>query len=165
MLEVKFRKFRLSLVNKKYLGWLNDKETKKYLINNDKEYAIKDIRSYVSNLLKNKNEHFFSIHQSNNEHIGNLRLGPIDSEKKSIRFGLLIGDKKNWGKGIGSQAVIFSIKFCFVKLNFKRIILNVSNKNIAAIKLYEKFNFKIDKRYKVSHVNGLNLITMTLTNK
>ena len=82
MLEVKFKKFKFSLVNKKYLGWLNDKETKKYLINNDKEYVVKDIQSYVSNLLKNKNEHFFSIHKSNNEHIGNLRLGPIDSEKK-----------------------------------------------------------------------------------
>ena len=77
----------------------------------------------------------------------------------------MIGNKKNWGKGIGSQVMQFTIKKCFKDNNFDKIILSVSDKNIAAIKLYEKFKFKIDKRYKIKKIGKLNLITMILKNK
>ena len=52
-----------------------------------------------------------------------------------------------------------------LKNNFDKIILSVSDKNKAAIKLYEKFKFKIDKRYKIKKIGKLNLITMILKNK
>ena len=164
-MKVKLRIFKKNLINKKYLNWMNDSDTSKYLINYNKKYNLKDIQKYVENLLNSKLDYLFSIHKNNDEHIGNLRLGPVNPKTNTIRFGMMIGNKKNWGKGIGSQVMQFTIKKCFKDNNFDKIILSVSDKNIAAIKLYEKFKFKIDKRYKIKKIGKLNLITMILKNK
>lgn len=164
-MKVKLRIFKKNLIKKKYLNWMNDSDTSKYLINYNKKYNLKDIQKYVENLLNSKLDYLFSIHKNNDEHIGNLRLGPINPKTNTIRFGMMIGNKKNWGKGIGSQVMEFTIKKSFKENDFDKIILSVSDKNIAAIKLYEKFKFKIDKRYKIKKIGKLNLITMILKNK
>ena len=136
---------------------MNDRDTSKYLINYNKKYNLEDIQKYVKFLSNSKLDYFYSIHKKNNEHIGNLRLGPIQQKTNTIRFGMMIGNKKNWGKGIGSQVMEFTINQCFKKNNFDKIILSVSDKNKAAIKLYEKFKFKIDKRYKIKKIGKIEL--------
>ena len=164
-MKIKLRIFKKNLINKKYLNWMNDSDTLKYLINYNKKYNLNDIQKYVNHLLNSKLDYFYSIHKQNNEHVGNLRLGPINQKTNTISFGMMIGNKKNWGKGIGSQVMELAIKICFNKNNFDKIILSVSDQNIAAIKLYEKFKFKINKRYKIKKIGRLNLITMELKNK
>ena len=76
------------------------------------------IIKYVENILNTKLDYLFSIHKNNDEHIGNFRLGPVNTKTNTIRFGMMIGNKKNWGKGIGSQVMQFTIKKCFKDNNF-----------------------------------------------
>ena len=87
-------------------------------------------------MINSKNNMFFKI-IFKKKHVGNLRL---NFKKKYVDFGIMIGDEKYLGKGIGAQSFFLSMKIVFVnkkkpELNFKCI-----EKNIPAVKLYKKFN-------------------------
>lgn len=77
----------------------------------------------------------------NSDYIGNVQLTGITNEEAT--FHIFIGEKKYWGKGIGTIATRLIIEYAAKYLNLKRIVLSVKKEHIAAIKAYEKVGFKI----------------------
>ena len=73
-------------------------------------------------------------------------------KKKSAQFGLLIGDKNYWGKGIGKEVTKIVTNWAFKELGLKKVGLGVIANNIAAINVYKKAGFKI-LRTKIKAVN------------
>ncbi|MBU3102302.1 GNAT family N-acetyltransferase [Clostridium sp. DSM 17811] len=55
-----------------------------------------------------------------------------------------IGDKSYHGKGIGTFVTKEIVNKGFQELGLNRIMLTVSEKNIGAVKVYTKANFKIE---------------------
>lgn len=54
------------------------------------------------------------------------------------------GDRANWGKGYGSEAMRVALAFAFHELNLHRVQLTVFSYNERAIALYEKLGFQRD---------------------
>ena len=59
-----------------------------------------------------------------------------------------IGDRDNWGKGYGYEAVQLALKFAFHELNLHRLQLTVFSYNDRAIVLYEKLGFHREGTYR-----------------
>lgn len=78
----------------------------------------------------------------NNAILGLVSLTSINSINKTSSLHIMIGDKSNQEKGIGTFAVRELIKHAFSNLNLHRIELGVLNYNTRAIHLYEKIGFK-----------------------
>ena len=76
--------------------------------------------------------------------IGVARLMFIDYKSKVAELGIYIGEKKHMGLGLGTKALRLLITKAFLKLKLRKIFLRVNEKNVSAIKLYEKMNFKIE---------------------
>ncbi len=76
--------------------------------------------------------------------IGFISLGEIDKENKKAELGMLIGEKKLWGHGFGTDALITLLDYLFNKLDFNRINLEVFDYNLRAKKAYEKIGFKVE---------------------
>ena len=112
---------------------------------------------------------FWAIHlKDTSEHIGNIKIDPIDFEDGSGEYGVLMGAKEYWGKGYAKEASQCVIDFCFSTLSLKKITLGVIENNLSAVLLYKKLGFSTSGIFnKYGYYNGTecNLIRMTLFNK
>lgn len=127
-----------------YCQWINDPEVTKYL--KIKQTTVSDLIKYIQDALKSPHCLFFGIFwKENNKHIGNIKIELIDFKKSSAWVGLLIGDKKYWGRGIATEAISIAAKYVFEFLKLKEINLGVASGNKAAMRAYEKCGFEIYK--------------------
>lgn len=137
--------FNKKLINKRYIGWLNNKNVNKFIINKKKKTQKNDILNYLKSLDKSKNI-FFSIHIKKTKiHIGNIRLKILIKKKKAY-FSILIGDSKYHNRGLGSESLKYIMLYCENILKLKKILVKVYKKNISAVKIYKKNKMKFKKK-------------------
>ena len=85
----------------------------------------------------------FAIETKSGKHIGNCMYYNIDTHKREVELGILIGDRKYWGKGYGTDAVTKLIHKIFQETGFDRIYLHTLDWNTRAQKCFEKCGFKV----------------------
>lgn len=93
------------------------------------------------------------VEEHNDEILGLVSLVSIDHLNQSAEFHIMIGNKENQGKGLGTFAVMQMLKHAFDNLNLQRVELTVLEDNERARHLYEKVGFvqegvKRSARYK-----------------
>jgi diamine N-acetyltransferase len=89
------------------------------------------------------------------EHIGGAGFHHVDKRNRLAECGLVIGDKKNWGRGYGTDALRTLLRYGFDTLNFNCIQLCVMAFNERAIHVYEKIGFvREGTRREVHFYNG-----------
>lgn len=77
--------------------------------------------------------------------IGTVNLVDINWKDKNAFHGMLIGDEKIRGKGIGKDVVFSIMKFAFEELGLNRLDTTIIEYNIASQKLYiEKCGWKVE---------------------
>jgi RimJ/RimL family protein N-acetyltransferase len=76
------------------------------------------------------------------ELIGFVGFYEIEWANQVAWFGMGIGDRSNWGKGYGSEAVQLALRYVFCELNLYGLHLTVIDYNKRAIALYEKMGFQ-----------------------
>ncbi|MBT3451353.1 aminotransferase class III-fold pyridoxal phosphate-dependent enzyme [archaeon] len=129
-------------VTEEYCKWLNDPEVNLYL--ETRKVTIEELIKYVNDKNNNLNCLFLGIYcKSNDKHIGNIKLEPIDFVNKTATLGILIGNKDYWGKGIATEATKLISDYAFNKLGLIEVNLGVISENKAAIRVYEKVGFKV----------------------
>lgn len=138
-----------------YAGWLNDPEVNKYL--ETRSTTTRELREYIREKQASNNAVLFGIFSNENgKHIGNVKLEPIDRKQKKATLGLLIGDKEYWGKGIGTEATELATRYAFDVLGMQEVNLGVIATNAAAIRVYEKCGFRVEKvRKNAKEHNGV----------
>ncbi len=124
----------------KFFKWLKDKEVIKYLTV-QKVKNLKEEQSYIKKINKEKDRYFFSIVNENKLLIGNTNL-KLSEKNKKISLGIIIGEKKEWDKGYGTETMRLLIDFVFKKLKYNRLELDVYKENKRAIKVYKRVGFK-----------------------
>ena len=131
-----------------YLSWLNDKDVNTYLESGMFPTTLEDLRRYVESV-NSRPSLFLAIHvKASNKHIGNIKIDPIDSVHGLGEYGILIGDKSEWGKGYAQEATIALIDHCFKKINLRKITLGVVIENSNAVNLYKSIGFQIEGHFK-----------------
>lgn len=61
-------------------------------------------------------------------------------------MGISLGEKKHWGQGYGTDAVLTLCGFGFAQMNLHRIFLHALAENARAIRCYEKCGFQHEGR-------------------
>ncbi|WP_008826458.1 GNAT family N-acetyltransferase [Haloplasma contractile] len=77
--------------------------------------------------------------------IGRLELG-IDKKNRSGSFGILIGEKQYWGRGIGKKAINALFNYAFIKLDLNRISCDVYAFNKRSLNLMKSVGMKLEGR-------------------
>jgi len=133
--------------NGRYVSWMNDPEVYKYLETGG-DYTKEMLTDYIETLT-NKHTFFWGIHtKEDDKHIGNIKIDPINKRHGYGEYGILMGDRSEWGKGYAKEASLLVIDFCFKKLKLRKINLGVVSANISALGLYQKLGFIIEGTYK-----------------
>lgn len=131
-----------------FYRWINDEEVIKYSLSLFKKINTKkEIEKWYSELLNNKKDIALGIFlKSSDELIGYAGICDISTTNKSGEYYIFIGDKKCWGKGIGTEVTKQILKIGFSNYQLNRIMLTVSVPNTGGIKAYEKSGFKMEGR-------------------
>lgn len=127
-------------LSQEYVDWMNDTDVNKYLESGG-DYTIEKLAAFLKEQEK-KDILFWAIYiKASGKHIGNIKIDPLDELNNSGEYGILMGDKKQWGKGYAKEVSIAVIEFCFQEMGLNEITLGVVDTNQAALKLYEKIGF------------------------
>ncbi|MCK0157205.1 GNAT family N-acetyltransferase [Cellulophaga sp. F20128] len=74
--------------------------------------------------------------------IGLIDLFDFDPANKKVGLGIIVSEKKNRNKGIGTEALSLVCDYAFNILDAHQVYANVIVSNTASIHLFEKLNFK-----------------------
>lgn len=139
-----YRRVSAEHISTEYVSWINDPDVNMYLETRG-NYTLDLLKSYIDEQHKN-DVYFWAIHlKESNKHIGNIKIDPIDMETNSGEYGILMGDKSNWGKGFAKEATMRIMEYCFEELNLTKITLGVIEDNMKAVSLYKNIGFSLNE--------------------
>jgi len=132
-------------LNEKYLGWLNDPEVNQYLETRFLPQTRESLRSYWQTVSKDKNSPWFAIClRERMEHIGNIKIGPINWIHRNADISLFIGEKKCWGCGLASEAIAIVRDWSFSTLSLEKLSAGMYADNIGSLKAFKKCGFQLE---------------------
>ena len=132
-------------ITEQYINWMNDYDVVKFTQQKKINHTRENVSKFVNEKLISNNDYLFGIFYNNN-HIGNIKLGPINWDKKSSEISFVIGEKLMWGQGIGSSVVSKVIEFAINEINITKISGNYYQENIGSLKIFNKCGFLIEKK-------------------
>ena len=74
--------------------------------------------------------------------VGTISLHSIEQYQRKSLFGIYIGNKTHRNKGIGFVSTCLILDYAFKGLDFRKVSLEVIEKNPNAIALYERIGFQ-----------------------
>lgn len=106
----------------------------------------------VETYLSDSNRTVFRIENEHQNTIGIAEISNIDANVAKLSR-ILIGEKSNREKGIGTELMTKLTEYAFYTLQKEKIILNVYSWNVGAISCYQKSGFSFtDKPIKLLNV-------------
>jgi ribosomal-protein-alanine N-acetyltransferase len=142
-------------LNERYLSWLNDPEVTHYMETGIFPSTAEDLENYYRGVTGSKNDVILAVVDKKSEnHIGNVKLGPIHWIHRRATLGILIGEKEFWGKSAGLEVTRLMVEYGFYRLNLHRIDLGVFAEHGAAVRCYEKAGFKVEGRLREDLFQG-----------
>lgn len=129
-----------------YLAWMNDLDILQYLLR-IRPMGRAEEEEWFANLSKRPDDLVLEIVSlEKSVPIGVCGLHRISSSNRSAEIGISIGDKLQWSRGYGREAMGLLCRYGFDVLNLYRIGLNVYAYNERGIRCYERVGFKHEGR-------------------
>ena len=143
--NIYLREVRLSDVNNNYYNWLNDSLVNQFLETRFFPRSQQNIEEYVKYMDGKSDEIFFAIcTKSDDCHIGNIKIGPINWIHRFADISLLIGDKAYWGKGMATEAIKLISDFGFKKLNLHKLKAGCYVDNKGSEKAFTNVGYSVE---------------------
>jgi len=102
---------------------------KKYLQNSHRDiYEVKQLRLMICDLKNNP--------------IGLIDVFDLEPKDRRAAMGILIVNETERGKGYGDEVLTLICNYCFTHLDLHQVYANVTEDNLASIKLFEKNKFE-----------------------
>jgi len=126
----------------RFLEWFGDDEVIRFLLVDGKKLNLKKEIAAIKRLKYSPSHYTWSIYTKNKIHIGSTGLSGVDKNNQRATWGIVIGDKKYWNQGFGTDVLKTVMKFFFTRLKFNRLELKVFPENLAGRKVYKRCGFK-----------------------
>jgi len=108
-----------------------------------------EVAAFVDRQNESHDSYAFAIRRiSDSVLLGTIGLYDIEWANRTAWVGVGIGERENWGKGYGSEAMDLVIRYAFDELNLHRLQLTVIDYNPRALKMYEKLGFVREGAYR-----------------
>ena len=143
--NIYLREVRQNDVNENYYAWMNDYEITQYLETRYYPNSLDKISEFVKSKDGDSSNVFLAIvNKSTNAHIGNVKLGPINWIHRTAEIGILLGEKKDWGKGFATETLKLLSNYAFKKLNLRKLTAGCYGNNKGSEKAFVKAGFEIE---------------------
>ncbi|HXF49507.1 MAG TPA: GNAT family protein [Verrucomicrobiae bacterium] len=125
------------------LRWINDPEVNQYLLVYFPVTEKKE-EEWFDRMANNPNEIILGIETLDGKLIGNMALVHINAKDRTASTGALIGEKKYWGKGYGTDAKMTLLNYAFNTLNLRKINSSVYAFNKRSLQYNLKCGYKVE---------------------
>lgn len=129
-----------------FVSWFNDAETASFVtMRAPMSIALEE--GWFERMLAAQGKdgyHFVICMLDAGEAIGTIGLFHIDHVNGSAGMGIVIGDKRLWGRGYGTDALNALLDLAFGELRLERIWLEVYEFNARARRSYDKCGFTLE---------------------
>jgi spore coat polysaccharide biosynthesis protein SpsF len=127
----------------RYVEWLNDPEVNRYLETRWEEQNLASVKAFVHSMVNDPSSYLFGIFvDSGRRHIGNIKLGPINSLHGFADISYFIGERDCWGKGIATDAIGAITRFGFERLALHRVQAGLYASNVGSARALERSGFR-----------------------
>ena len=129
---------------KNFYVWVNDPDVTRYLSLYLPMSTVDEENWFNSMTQRSQSEKTLVIEVRDGngwKMIGNCGVFDIDTIGRLGEIGIMHGEKDEWDKGYGTEAMSLLVHHCFETLNFNRVYLRVYAENLRAKRAYEKAGF------------------------
>jgi ribosomal-protein-alanine N-acetyltransferase len=131
-----------SFAGEAYLRWLTDEETTAFLETRFADNTPEGLGKYVRAMMASSDSYLFAIvERSSNQHIGNIKLGPINFNHKTASIGLFIGESSWWGKGVAKEVIAAITSWAFDEIALAKVSAGSYSSNVGSIRAFEACGF------------------------
>jgi RimJ/RimL family protein N-acetyltransferase len=126
--------------------WFNDAEVTRFMLRY-RPMSVAEEEASLRRLADNPGDvHLGIALRESDRLVGATGLHQVDVRNRHAAFGIVIGEKDFWGKGLGSEATRLMVRYAFGTLNLNRVWLEVYEYNPRAVRVYEKVGFRVQGR-------------------
>jgi RimJ/RimL family protein N-acetyltransferase len=139
----------------RYESWLADPEVNRYLETRWTPQPLSRIVEFVEAMRRADDSYLFAIlDNTDHEHVGNLKIGPINRHHGYADVSYFIGDRTRWGRGLASDAIALSVRIGFDRLGLYRVQAGVYASNVASVRALERVGFVQEARLRSQLANA-----------
>lgn len=105
-------------------------------------FSDKAIRGWIEKQQERNDLFAFTIRAlADDRMVGEVALGYSRNNRAETFMGIGLGEREDWNKGYGTDAVRLILRFAFCELNVHRVSLSLFEYNPRARRAYEKAGF------------------------
>ncbi len=149
------------------VNWGSDQDMRSMMRPSNPRPRSREVdEAWYTKLINDPGTRIFSI-ESDNGFIGVIYITRIDLRNRNALLSVMIGEKRDWDKGCGTQAIRQIKDIAFNELGLHKLFLYVASYNKRAIKVYEKSGFVVEgelKEHLVVDGNFEDWVVMSLFN-
>jgi RimJ/RimL family protein N-acetyltransferase len=125
-----------------YIKWIKDPEVAT-IVGADRVPTIKERVRQIEAFKRSPSDLVLGIEiKETAKLIGTIAYRDIDWNKRVAEIAIFIGDKNEWNKGYGTEAMKTMLNIGFKELSLKKISLRVRPANTRARHVFRKVGFK-----------------------
>ena len=144
---VRLRLVTLDDCGERYVAWLADPEVNRYLETRFMTQTIEMVRGFVSDMLASPINYLFAIvDRASEQHIGNVKIGPVNTHHAYADVSYFLGERASWGRGLGTDACCAATRFAFERLGLHRVQAGFYETNLGSQKVLTKAGFSYEGR-------------------
>ena len=159
------REVRVEDAHGAYYHWMNDPEITQYLESRFTPHSVEQLEEFVRGVQKDRRNIFLAIVlRESQQHIGNIKLGPIDWNHRMADIGIVLGERSCWGKGIATEAIALISQYAFDVLNLRKLNAGCYATNGGSVRALEKAGFHVEavrKAHYFSHGSYVDAIQLS----
>lgn len=138
-------------VNETYLSWFQDASVTEFL--DSKRITREDAVSYMRQGRETRAYFMYAvIAKVTGEHIGNVKIGPIQWAHLISDLVTVIGRREYWGKGFATEAIRLGSRVAFDTYGIRKLSGGIADGNIGSIKAYTSAGWIIEGRLAGHHL-------------
>ncbi|HRC59447.1 MAG TPA: GNAT family protein [Candidatus Propionivibrio aalborgensis] len=138
-------------VGEAYLGWFRDPIVTEYL--DSRNLSREDVVSYMTEGHASGLHAMYGIFVAGtDQHIGNVKVGPIAWKHGTGGLVTFIGERDFWGKGIAREAVRIGTRLAFDIHGLRKLHDGVADGNIGSLKAYQAAGWIVEARMRGQHI-------------
>lgn len=119
--NVMLRKLTADDATADYLEWLNDPEVLRFRGQKVYPQNLVDLRQFLDGAQSARDLFLAVCLKSDERHVGGISLSSLNFFHRTAELSLMIGDKKHWNSGLGTESIAVLTRHAFHSMNLHKV--------------------------------------------
>jgi [ribosomal protein S5]-alanine N-acetyltransferase len=123
-----------------FCRWFADPEVTRFLTR-DTPPTLTEEEAWFERASQSKQDVIWGLFVQD-EHVGSIGISQIDWRNRRALTGIVIGDRKRWGRGVAGDAMRLRTVYAFEELGLEKLVTQVVEGNNASRRALERVGYQ-----------------------